>query len=95
MPVTRNFGPLTNLKLTTSALMREIGLLARERILRRTAEGRSSDGTPFKPYSRGYAARKAAELGTSKPNLTVSGDMLGAIQITRVTEDEVVLEIVR
>lgn len=92
MPVTRNFGPLTSLKPTTPAIMREVGLLARERILRRTAQGQSTDGAPFAPYSQGYAARKQAAVGSSKPNLSVSGQMLGAIQITRVTDTEVDLE---
>lgn len=92
MPVTRNFGPLKNIKFTTPAIMREVGLLARERILRRTAAGQSSDGSPFAPYSPDYAAAKQKALGVSTPNLSVSGAMLGAIQVTRVTDTEVDLE---
>lgn len=92
MPVTRNFGPLKNIKVTTAAIMREVGLLARERIIRRTTAGQSTDGQPFAPYSESYAERKQKALGSAKPNLTVSGQMLGAIQVTRVTDTEVDLE---
>jgi len=56
MPVTRNFGPLDQIKLTDKTLMREVGLMTRERIVRRTRDGKSTDGTPFAPYSAGYAA---------------------------------------
>jgi len=92
VPVTRNFGPLDQIKLTDKALMREVGLLVRERIVRRTRAGRSTDGAPFTPYSRGYALKKQAELGGStNPNLTVSGAMLNDITILRVDDDEVEL----
>lgn len=89
MSVTRNFGPLDKIPLTTKSVMREVGLLARERVVRRTRSGQGTDGAAFAPYSPGYAKRKAAELGTSKPDLTVSGSMLNDITITRVEEDEV------
>jgi hypothetical protein len=89
MAVIRNFPPLADLKLTTAAIMREVGLLARETIVRRTRAGHGSDGRLFQPYSAGYAERKGKELGTTQPNLTVSGEMLNGIQMTRVTDDEV------
>ncbi len=88
--VTRNFGPLDQIKLTDKALMREVGLMVRERIVRRTRQGVGVDG-PFKPYSPGYATLKAAALGAGPVNLTVSGGMLNAITITRVEDDEVEL----
>ena len=91
MPVTRNFGPLDQLKLTDKALMRDIGLLARERIVRRTRQGQSSEGGAFRPYSPGYAKQKAAEVGAGPVNLTVSGSMLNDITITRVEDDLVEL----
>lgn len=91
MPVTRNFRPLATLPLTDKALMRDVGLLARERIVRRTAAGQSTDGSAFTPYSPPYAARKAAELGGGPVNLQVSGGMLHAIQIVSVTDDAVEL----
>jgi hypothetical protein len=89
--VNRNFRSLVNLELVTSADMREIGLLARERIIRRTRQGIGPDGTPFAPLSPGYAAIKLRELGTSAPDLTVSGRMLNDITITDVTDSSVTL----
>lgn len=89
--VTRNFGPLDRIKLTDRTVMREVGLLARERIIRRTVAGQSTDGSSFQPYSEGYAERKAAELGGGSVNLQASGAMLNGIQITAVTDDSVEL----
>src|SRR4029077_757463 len=89
--VTANFKPLRDLKLTDRALMREVGLLARERIVRRTISGLDENERGFTPYSRDYAARKAAELGGGGVNLQVSGAMLNAIVISEVTEDSVTL----
>jgi hypothetical protein len=71
--------------------MREVGLLARETIRRRTARGISADGTPFAPYSKSYALQKGKALGPGPVNLTVSGDMLNALQIVDVTETSVTL----
>lgn len=89
--ITRNFGPLDKLPLTDRALMREVGLLVRERIYRRTVSGQQTGGAPFTPYSAAYSKQKAQELGSARVNLQVSGAMLNAIQITRVTDDEVEL----
>lgn len=89
--VTRNFKSLVSLDLTTVADMREIGLLARERIQRRTRQGMGPDGAPFAPLSEGYAKRKQAELGTSSPDLTVSGRMLNDMTITDATDTSVTL----
>jgi len=71
--------------------MREIGLMVRERILRRTAEGRDESDAPFAAYSPKYAQLKAKELGDTGVNLQVSGAMLGAITITAVTDRSVTL----
>lgn len=84
--------PLAEIAMTSSELMREIGLLARERILRRTAQGIAADGSTFQPYSASYAAVKAKELGAGTVNLQVSGRMLQAIVITEVTETSVTLD---
>lgn len=65
MSVTRNFGPLDQIKLTDKALMREVGLMIRERIVRRTRQGIGVDG-PFKPYSAQYAAAKGRGLAGGK-----------------------------
>ncbi len=89
--VTPNFRPLAELQLTDRALMREVGLLARERIIRRTISGLDENDQGFEPYSREYAARKAAELGGGNVNLQVSGAMLNAITIGEVTDDSVTL----
>jgi hypothetical protein len=91
MPVTRNFGPLDQIKLTDKQLMKEVGLLVRERIVRRTRAGEGPDG-PFKPYSAGYAAQKKKALGTGDVvDLTVSGGMVNAIVLTKIEDDEVEL----
>lgn len=90
--VEKNFGPLGDMQLTNKELMREIGLLARETIIRRTLSGVDADGVPFAPYSDGYAALKAAELGSAAPvNLQVSGRMLQGIELIEVTDAKVTL----
>jgi hypothetical protein len=78
--VRRNFKSLTALELVTKEDMREIGLLAREQIIRRTRQGIGPDGQPFAPLSPAYAA-----------DLTVSGRMLNDITITDVTDSSVTL----
>lgn len=89
--VTTNFEP-GDFRFTDREVMREIGLLARETIVRRTARGIAADGAPFQPYSAAYTRRKAKELGRASPvNLSVSGGMLGALQIVEVTETTVTL----
>lgn len=89
--ITRTIPDLTRLSLLTRADMREIGNLARERVIRRTASGLDSSGRNFQAYSPGYAERKGKELGVTEPNLQVSGAMLNALQIVDVTEDSVTL----
>lgn len=89
--VTRNFTALADIKLTNKELMREVGLLARERIVLRTISGLDAQGAPFQPYSIGYAIQKAAALGSTRVNLQVSGDMLNSIQVTEVTDTSVTL----
>jgi hypothetical protein len=91
MSVTRNFGPLDQIPLTTKAIMRDVGLMARERVVRRTREGKTTSGGQMQPYSPGYAKRKAKELGSQRPNLTVSGAMLNDITLQDVQDDEVTL----
>lgn len=87
-----NFGPLADLPLTDRALMREVGLIARERVIRRTLSGHDQNDSAFHQYSPGYATQKSKTLGGSGAvNLQASGAMLNAIQITDVTEDSVTL----
>lgn len=91
--ITRNFGPLANIPLTSKALMREVGLLARERIIRRTLSGRDQNDAPFHPYSPEYRATKAKELGGGGTvNLQVSGRMLQGLVLSEITETSVTLE---
>lgn len=82
---------LTSIELVGKPLMREIGLLARERILRRTTAGQDATGAPFQPYSPAYAERKGKELGGSGVNLQVSGGMLRNLQIVDLTDNRVTL----
>lgn len=48
----------------------------KETILNKTGGGHDYMGRNFKPYSKAYAKKK----GTSRPDLRVSGAMLGAIK---------------
>lgn len=89
--VINRVGTLANLPLSDRALMHEVGLLVRERIIRRTLAGQSVDGGPFKPYSEGYRAWKAQQGGSGTPNLQLSGRMLNDIAITE-TENSVTLD---
>ncbi|MGE0451718.1 MAG: hypothetical protein AB7Q29_19245 [Vicinamibacterales bacterium] len=89
--VTTNFD-VSDKRFVDRELMREIGLLAREAIVRRTARGVSAEGQPFQPYSAAYARRKAQGLGSASPvNLSVSGGMLGALQIVEISDTSVTL----
>lgn len=85
--VTRNFTALTNLAATTPEDMREIGLLARERIVTRTLRGQDAHNQAFAPYSPEYAKQK----GSAFVDLTVSGNMLNHLQIMEVDDDSVTL----
>lgn len=85
--VERNFPPLDQMELVTAEDMRELGLLARERIVARTISGVDANGAPFQPYSDGYAKQKQAALGTTSVNLQVSGNMLNHLQIVDVSVD--------
>lgn len=83
--------PLASLPLSSRQLMKEVGLLARERIVRRTVLGIDENDQPFAPYSPGYALRKAQEIGSASVNLQLSGAMLNAITITDLTDKRVTL----
>ncbi len=79
--VSRNFGPLTDFKPLTIEDWSRIGRFARERIVRRTSEGRDENDQPFAPYSPAYAEAKAKAGGAATVDLMVSGDMLRAITV--------------
>ena len=80
--VRRNFAPLTSVEWLSREDWRLIGLLARERITLRTIRGISVDGSPFKPYSEGYAkTRRANAMDSAQVTLQVSGAMLRGIKV--------------
>lgn len=89
--ISRGTSKLADLALTNAAFMREVGLLARERIIRRTLAGQDQDGQPFAPYSASYAAVKEKELGTDFVNLQVSGGMLNGLVIVDIGDNYVTL----
>lgn len=88
--LTHAFGSLEHLELVTAEDMREIGLLAREQIVRRTIAGRDARDAAFTPYSPGYAEAKRKALGAGGVNLQVSGGMLNDLTVTdvQVTENK-------
>jgi hypothetical protein len=77
----RNFGPLADAELVTRDDWGAVGRLAREQIIRHTNAGVDEDGKPFAPYSPKYAEQKRKTGASSRPNLQVSGGMLGAITV--------------
>lgn len=82
--ITQNFRQFPT-KLLNAETLRQMGLLAREAIVRRTAAGKDKDGAPFAPYSEGYAKAKREALGTGgTPDLQVSGRMLNDMQVAEV-----------
>lgn len=89
--VEKNFGKLADQPLSSKELMRQLGLLARERIIRRTLAGQDQNENAFAPYSASYAATKLGGLGGFGVNLQVSGAMLNAITIIELTEESVTL----
>lgn len=79
--VTRNFGPLSDVRLVTKDEWAKVGRLARERIVTRTQAGQDVRGASFAPYSPGYRRVKEAIGAGSNVNLTLSGEMLRAITV--------------
>jgi hypothetical protein len=73
------------------SVMRELGDLIRERIVRRTLAGQDASGAAFAGYSDGYAKKKSEALGTTRVDLSVSGEMLNAMQVVNVTDRTVTL----
>lgn len=80
--LTKDYDSLANLELTpTVDVMREIGLLLRERVIRRTLSGVDASGQAFAPYSKRYEDAKRKAIGGAGVNLQVSGNMLNQITI--------------
>jgi hypothetical protein len=83
--ITKNFGPLEHEEWITPEDMREVGLLARELMIRRTLQGVDVNGQAFQAYSPRYADAKGKALGgAAHVNLQVSGAMLNDLTIIRV-----------
>jgi hypothetical protein len=80
--VRNRVGDLANVARTTREDMQDLGLLARERIILRTRQGRDGNNVPFQPYTQAYADQRAKE-GLSRSNVTLelSGGMLNGIKI--------------
>lgn len=94
MPVTVTVSgtPLSDIPLSSTELMREVGLLARERIIRRTLSGLDVNDNGFDPYTPGYYKAKSKEVGLASPvNLQLSGGMLNGITVIEVTKNTVSL----
>lgn len=89
--ISRTIPDLGRLSLIGRAELREAGLLAIEKIRRRTIAGKDASGQPFRAYSPKYRERKAKELGGGEVNLTVSGGMLNALQIVDLTDEKVTI----
>ena len=88
--VRANFDDLSRLDLTNRKLMRQIGLVVRERVVLRTIAGRDYRGIPFRPYSPSYAEAKRKAVGAHEGvNLKLSGRMLDDIGLSDVTDRSV------
>jgi hypothetical protein len=76
--------------------MREVGLLARQRIYTRTVSGIDMRGKSFQAYSRSYRDQKLKAVGKASPvNLQLSGAMLNAMAIIELTPTSVTLGFTR
>ncbi len=71
------------------SVMPEIGTFVVQQIRTRTEAGRDVRGYPFRALSQEYRARKQEALGSGDPDLTVSGRMLNALQVTQVSARQV------
>lgn len=72
--------PLSTIKLTKKSLMQEIGDFVVNHIRQRTEQGRDVAGRFFPALSPAYAKRKAEAIGSTRADLTVSGDMLNSLR---------------
>lgn len=79
--VEKNFGDLADLPLLKREDWAAIGRLAREQIVRHTVAGTDEEGKAFKPYSQGYAKRRAKEGLSTRVSLQLSGGMLQSITV--------------
>jgi hypothetical protein len=73
------------------AVLQHLALLAIGRMKRRTAQGRDVNGAAFQPYSKRYAKQREQAGRTTDVALTLSGAMLGSMQILSVTEKQALI----
>lgn len=72
--------------------MRQIGEAAKTAILVETQDkGIDQDGRRFRPYSRLYSEARSEAGYNTRPDLTVTGDMLNAVVIVSATENSVTI----
>jgi hypothetical protein len=81
---------IANIYLSEQAL-REVGNAAIAVILLRTKKGLDADGQPFKPYTARYAKKRTARGLSTRPDLAVTGHMLGSM-VPVPGDDEVEIE---
>jgi hypothetical protein len=72
--------------------MRQIGRAAITEIrVDSQTKGIDESGRPFAPYSADYKAARAEARYNTRPDLTVTGDMMNAIDIVAATDNSVTL----
>ncbi len=73
------------------ALLVRAATLAAGAIKRRARQGQDFEGGALAPYSPRYAALRAAAGRGTRPDLTLSGHMLGSLSVLRHSSQEAVL----
>lgn len=76
----------------TPSERKELGDLIVETIVKRTQDGKDKDGSRFPKYSKGYIKSldfKNAGKSPSKIDLQLSGDMLAALDVLKVSKDTI------
>lgn len=73
----------------------QIGQAAVRFIVRETQAGQDMDGQRFKPYSAEYKALRAAAGYSTTPDLTVTGQMLNAVDVVATTSQSVTIGVHR
>lgn len=67
----------------TKRALARAGLLARQIILKRVQAGKEVNGNPFARYSDNYREFRQEKGLPTRPDLNVTGTMLGALQVTK------------
>jgi hypothetical protein len=82
-----NLKELFDVPVTDEALRQKIGSAIIEKIIERTESGIDKTGKKFKPYSQAYKESLAFKAfgKTNQVDMTLTGDMLGTIEILKDT----------